>query len=82
MQMLRALIAAPSVSSVSPQFDQSNRAVIELLAAWLEGKIPNDSLSAIKTHFLDFTKESNSRIGAFIKLFENVRFVRIKFARF
>jgi acetylornithine deacetylase len=37
MQMLRALIAAPSVSSVSPQFDQSNRAVIELLAAWLEG---------------------------------------------
>ena len=37
MQMLRALIAAPSVSSVSPQFDQSNRAVIELLATWLEG---------------------------------------------
>ncbi len=37
MQMLRALIAAPSVSSVSPQFDQSNRAVIELLASWLEG---------------------------------------------
>ncbi len=37
MQMLRALIAAPSVSSVSPQFDQSNRAVIELLATWLDG---------------------------------------------
>ncbi len=36
MQMLRALIAAPSVSSVSPQFDQSNRAVIEMLATWLE----------------------------------------------
>jgi len=37
MQMLHALIAAPSVSSVSPQFDQSNRAVIEMLAVWLEG---------------------------------------------
>ncbi|EIJ41038.1 acetylornithine deacetylase ArgE [Beggiatoa alba B18LD] len=28
------LIALPSVSSASPQFDQSNRAVIELLADW------------------------------------------------
>ncbi|MHB8472084.1 MAG: acetylornithine deacetylase [Gammaproteobacteria bacterium] len=37
MQMLHALIAAPSVSSVSPQFDQSNRGVIELLTTWLEG---------------------------------------------
>lgn len=34
--MLRALIGAPSVSSVSPAFDQSNRAVVELLADWME----------------------------------------------
>ena len=33
---IRRLIATPSVSSVSPQFDQSNRAVIDLLAGWLE----------------------------------------------
>ncbi len=33
---IRQLIAIPSVSSVSPQFDQSNRAVIDLLATWLE----------------------------------------------
>lgn len=33
--MMRQLIAAPSVSSVSPQFDQGNRAVINLLASWL-----------------------------------------------
>ena len=30
-QSLEALIAAPSVSSVNPQWDQGNRAVIELL---------------------------------------------------
>ena len=36
LEMIGALIAAPSVSSVSPQFDQGNRAVIDLLAAWLE----------------------------------------------
>ena len=33
--MLRALIAAPSVSAVQPELDQSNAAVIELLAQWL-----------------------------------------------
>lgn len=32
--MMRALIASPSVSSVSPAWDQSNEKVIELLAAW------------------------------------------------
>jgi acetylornithine deacetylase len=37
MEMLRALIGTPSVSSVTPGFDQSNRAVIELLADWLDG---------------------------------------------
>ncbi|MFA7594467.1 MAG: acetylornithine deacetylase [Thiohalobacteraceae bacterium] len=36
MDMLRGLIGTPSVSSVSPQFDQSNRAVIDLLAGWLD----------------------------------------------
>jgi len=35
MERLRALIGTPSVSSVSPEFDQSNRAVIDLLADWL-----------------------------------------------
>ena len=36
LERIRQLIATPSVSSVSPDFDQSNRAVIELLADWLE----------------------------------------------
>ncbi len=35
--MLAALIAAPSMSSVSPEFDTSNRPVIDLLAVWLSG---------------------------------------------
>ncbi|MFP4603237.1 MAG: acetylornithine deacetylase, partial [Halochromatium sp.] len=35
-QMLEALIAAPSVSSVDPALDQSNRPVLDLLAGWLE----------------------------------------------
>lgn len=35
LEMLHALIARPSVSSVSPAFDQSNREVIDLLANWL-----------------------------------------------
>jgi acetylornithine deacetylase len=37
MEMTRSLIGAPSVSSVTAGFDQSNRAVIDLLAGWLEG---------------------------------------------
>lgn len=36
LERIRQLIATPSVSSVSPQFDQSNRPVIDLLATWLE----------------------------------------------
>lgn len=32
--MMAALVASPSVSSVSPEWDQSNQQVIELLAAW------------------------------------------------
>jgi len=34
--MLKQLIATPSMSSVSPEFDISNRAVIDLLANWLD----------------------------------------------
>ena len=34
--MLRQLIAAPSVSSPDVRFDQSNRAVVDLLAEWAE----------------------------------------------
>ena len=36
LDMIRTLIATPSISSVSPELDQSNRAVIDLLASWLE----------------------------------------------
>ena len=36
-QRFAELIAAPSVSCTQPHWDQSNRAVIELLAAWLGG---------------------------------------------
>ncbi|MFA5627067.1 MAG: acetylornithine deacetylase [Thiohalomonadaceae bacterium] len=35
--MLAALIATPSMSSVNPVFDTSNRQVIDLLAGWLDG---------------------------------------------
>ncbi|MDS4041740.1 MAG: acetylornithine deacetylase [Candidatus Competibacter sp.] len=36
LDRIRQLIATPSVSSVSPQFDRSNRPVVDLLADWLE----------------------------------------------
>ena len=36
MQMLTELIAAPSMSSVSPAFDTDNMAVIKLLAEWCQ----------------------------------------------
>jgi acetylornithine deacetylase len=35
-EMIQALVATPSVSSVNPRWDQSNRGVIDLLAEWLE----------------------------------------------
>ncbi|MDF9392483.1 MULTISPECIES: acetylornithine deacetylase [Methylococcus] len=35
-EMIRALIARPSVSCTDPRFDESNRAVIDLLAEWAE----------------------------------------------
>lgn len=34
--LIQQLIAEPSISSISPQWDQSNRGVIRLLAGWLE----------------------------------------------
>ena len=37
LEMLSELIAIPSVSSVDPRLDQSNRPVVERLAEWLEG---------------------------------------------
>jgi len=36
VERIRRLIAIPSISSVSPHLDQSNRPVIDLLADWLE----------------------------------------------
>ncbi len=36
MQMIQALIATPSVSSVNPRWDLGNRELVELLAGWLE----------------------------------------------
>lgn len=36
MHMIQDLIAIPSVSSVNPSLDQSNRPVVERLAEWLE----------------------------------------------
>lgn len=38
LKMIHDLIAVPSMSSVSPAFDCSNRAVIDLLAGWLEAE--------------------------------------------
>ena len=36
VDMIRRLIATPSVSSTQPELDTSNRPVLELLANWLE----------------------------------------------
>ncbi len=36
IEMMRQLIAAPSVSSIAPHWDQSNLKVIDLLHSWLE----------------------------------------------
>jgi len=36
LDRIRQLIATPSASSVSPQFDRSNRPVVDLLTDWLE----------------------------------------------
>ena len=39
LDMIAALIAAPSISSVNPDFDQGNRGVVELLAGWLSANL-------------------------------------------
>ena len=36
LEMIDGLISTPSISSTNPQLDQGNRAVIDLLAQWLE----------------------------------------------
>ena len=36
LDMIRDLIGTPSISSVDPAMDQGNRAIIELLASWLD----------------------------------------------
>ena len=36
VDQLRQLVSTPSVSSTDPGWDQGNRAVIDLLAGWLE----------------------------------------------
>jgi len=35
-EMIQSIVATPSVSSTVPQFDQSNQAMVDLLATWLE----------------------------------------------
>ena len=48
-EQFAALIAAPSVSCTQPGWDQSNRPVIELLAAWLDDEplpLPRDVAEA------------------------------------
>ncbi len=35
-EQIRQLIATPSISSVTPEFDQGNRASIDILATWLD----------------------------------------------
>jgi acetylornithine deacetylase len=37
LEMIEGLVGTPSVSSVDPAIDQGNRAVIDLLAGWLDG---------------------------------------------
>ena len=36
IEQLRQLVSTPSVSSTDPNWDQGNRAVIDLLANWLQ----------------------------------------------
>ena len=54
MEMLAGVIADPSVSSVSPQFDSGNRAVSERLANWLDGLGFRTELMAIPGHIDKF----------------------------
>jgi len=49
-EMASTLIATPSVSSALPQFDQTNRQVVDSLAAWLEDLGFNITVSPIAGH--------------------------------
>ena len=51
------LVAVPSVSSTDPQWDQSNRGVVELLAGWLEE-------IGFKVEIIPVPVETNSGLGA------------------
>jgi len=48
LTMMQQLIASPSISSVSPEFDQGNRGVIDLLATWLDELGFNIEISPIE----------------------------------
>ncbi|MDJ0807600.1 MAG: acetylornithine deacetylase [Gammaproteobacteria bacterium] len=50
IDMLRELIASPSVSSVNPAWDMGNRVVIELLEGWLMNLGFNTEILAIPGH--------------------------------
>lgn len=50
VEMLRQLIASPSVSSPDVRFDQSNRAVIDLLADWAEALGCSISVDALPSN--------------------------------
>lgn len=55
ISMLNQLIKLPSISSADPELDSSNRAVIDLLAAWLEDlgfHIEIQSVSANKANLI------------------------------
>lgn len=55
LDMMKQLIAAPSVSSVNPDFDQSNSGVISLLHAWLESAgfcVEIQSISPTKSNLI------------------------------
>lgn len=58
-EMLRALIATPSVSCSSTQLDMSNVAVIELLAGWLEALGFAVQISAIDQQESDRPPKAN-----------------------
>lgn len=51
LDMIRDLIAAPSVSSVSHRFDQSNRKVVDLLASWLADFGFKVDIQAVPGHY-------------------------------
>ena len=47
VDQLRQLVSTPSVSSTDPGWDQGNRAVIDLLAGWLEAMAFNVEIQPV-----------------------------------